>query len=179
VKNTTARLILRGEGILVGASKRSCCYWPSTTGLGPHSRIGQSVLFDARWRPPGKPSRRGGCSISIARLPARRVVASIRNAHHKTPQTHQARDASGAARPSPNEPPETSLKPGPSLLRGVLCPPARRGGWSLSREAAHARRQPPATLDGRPAAPTTLKKSPGPRRAPAPRTGQPKGARRL
>jgi len=52
----------------------------------------------------------------------------------------------------------------------------RRGS---KRKSAHARRQPPATLDGRPAAPTTLKKSPGPRRAPAPRTGQPKGARRL
>ena len=51
----------------------------------------------------------------------------------------------------------------------------RRGS---KRKSAHARRQPPVTSDGRPAAPTTLKKSPGPRRAPAPRAGQPKGARR-
>ena len=52
----------------------------------------------------------------------------------------------------------------------------RRGS---KRKSAHAPRQPPVTSDGRPAAPTTLKKSPGPRRAPAPRTGQPKGARCL
>ena len=103
----------------------------------------------------------------------------IRMPKHKTPQSHQLRHPFAAARPSPKGPPETSLKPGPSLRTPLpsrlLCPPP----YSLSRNTAHARRQPPVTSDGRPAAPTTLKKSPGPRRAPAPRTGQPKGARRL
>ena len=110
--------------------------------------------------------------------PQRRVAVPIRMPNSQSQKHNPASDAIEAARPSPKGPPETKLEPGPSLRTPLpsrlLCPPP----YSLSRNTAHARRQPPVTSDGRPAAPTTPKKSPGPRRAPAPRIGQPKGARR-
>ena len=176
----TALLIRRGEGILVGASKTAALLL--------------AVVYTTKWRmspeaarphltktAPAQGSPHAAETVPSARHGSQQDASPDPhgNAHYKTPQSHQRRHPFEAARPSPKGPPETSLKPGPSLRTPLpsrlLCPPP----YSLSRNTAHARRQGPVTSDGRPAAPTTLKKSPGPRRAPAPRTGQPKGARRL
>ena len=102
----------------------------------------------------------------------------IRMPKHKPPQ------ATSYAGPPPQPVPALKAPQKQASTRTIaphpLRPPlARRVVYSLSRKSARAPRQPPVTLDGRLAAPTTLKKSPGPRRAPAPRSGQPKGARCL
>ena len=67
--------------------------------------------------PPNKPASPPHASHAppkdASRVPMRMPI-------QKKTKKHQAREASEAARPSPNEPPQTSLKPGPSLRAPLL-----------------------------------------------------------
>ena len=141
--------------------------------------LGRLVRVPLRRRGGGQPPP--NASTRTRRVPRpqqRRVAGSHSNAHPQNTKTPLLREASGAARPSPKAPPETKLQARPSLRTPLLSvSTCARLIYSLSRERADARRQPPVTLDGRPAAYRRPQKSPGPRRAPAPRSGQPKGAR--
>ena len=72
--------------MLVGASKRSCCYWPSSTATRRTLSFYGTRAFDEDGVRVGQLSRRGDCSISIARLPTGRVAGSFKSQTTKHPK---------------------------------------------------------------------------------------------
>ena len=148
------------------------CYWPSSTKAG-HERLWPARFLTKTASLRGSPHAAETVPSAWHGSQPDASPDPHGNAHYKTPQTHLLREASGAARPSPKGPPETSLKPGPSL----------RSPWyvhlrDIRHIASRARPRtpagsPPSPQTGAPQPPQHLKKVPAraapPRRAPGSR----------